>query len=49
MDKPLKGGPKKPYVSPKLTIYGTVQELTKRVGVRGHRDGGKFPHFKTHI
>jgi hypothetical protein len=49
MDKPLQGGPKKPYLSPKLTVHGTVQELTKKAGVRGHRDGGKFPLFKTHI
>jgi hypothetical protein len=49
MDKPLQGGPKKVYVSPKLTIYGTVQELTKRVGIRGNRDGGRFPHFRTHV
>jgi len=49
MDKPLLGGPKKPYVSPKLTIYGTVQELTKRIGIHGNRDGGRFPRFRTHI
>jgi hypothetical protein len=49
MDKPLQGGPKKPYESPKLTVYGTVQELTKKQGVHGHRDGGKFPTFKTHV
>ena len=49
MDKPLLGGPKKPYVSPKLTIYGTVQELTKRIGIHGNRDGGRFPRNRTHI
>jgi hypothetical protein len=49
MDKPLQGGPKKLYVSPKLTIYGTVQELTKAVGVRGNRDSGRPPKFRTHI
>jgi hypothetical protein len=49
MDKPLLGGPKKPYVSPKLTIYGPVQELTKRIGIRGNRDGGGFPRSRTHI
>jgi hypothetical protein len=49
MDKPLLGGPKKPYVSPKLTIYGTVQELTKRRGLRGNRDGGTFPRSRTHM
>ena len=49
MDKPLLGGPKKPYVSPKLTIYGTVQELTKKIAFRGNRDGGRFPRFRTHV
>jgi hypothetical protein len=49
MDKPLLGGPKKPYVSPKLIVYGTVQELTKKVGVHGNRDGGRFPRLRTHI
>jgi len=49
MDKPLQGGPKKPYVSPKLTIYGTVQELTKNRGIRGNRDNGRFPTFRTHV
>jgi hypothetical protein len=47
MDKPLQREPKKPYASPKLTIYGTVQELTKSVGIRGNRDGGAFPRFRT--
>jgi hypothetical protein len=47
MDKPLQRGPRKPYASPKLTIYGTVQELTKRRGIRGNRDGGTFPRSRT--
>jgi hypothetical protein len=49
MDKPLQGEPKKQYVSPKLTVYGTVQELTKRRGLRGNRDGGSFPLSRTHV
>jgi hypothetical protein len=49
MDKPLQGGPKKPYVSPKLSVYGTVQELTKKTGFRGNRDNGRFPTFRTHL
>jgi hypothetical protein len=49
MDKPLQRGPKKPYASPKLTIYGTVQELTKKVSIRGNRDHGHFPRFRTGI
>jgi len=49
MHKPLQRGPKKEYAPPKLTIYGTVQELTKKVGIRGHRDNGRFPRFRTHL
>jgi hypothetical protein len=49
MAKPLRRGPKKPYLSPKLTVYGTVQELTKTQGLRGKRDGGRFPTFRTHV
>ncbi len=49
MDKPLIRGLKKPYLSPKLTVYGTVRELTKRQGIRGHRDNGRFPTFRTHV
>ena len=40
---------KKPYSPPTLTIYGTVEELTKRVGTSGQRDGGVPPHFKTNV
>jgi hypothetical protein len=32
--------PKKPYLSPKLTIYGTVRELTLHIGSRGNKDNG---------
>ena len=49
MDKPLKRGSKKPYLSPKLTVYGTVQELTKKQGVHGNRDNGRFAVFRTHV
>jgi hypothetical protein len=41
--------PKKPYSTPSLTIYGTVQELTQTMGLRKTRDGGTFPKIKTHI
>jgi len=41
MAKPVAPGPKKPYSAPKLTVYGTVRELTQMVGIRGHGDGGK--------
>jgi hypothetical protein len=40
---------KKPYSTPALTIYGTVQELTQTIGLRKTRDGGTFPNFKTHM
>jgi hypothetical protein len=49
MAKPLPRGPKKPYLSPKLTIYGNVQELTKKQGLHGNRDGGRFPTSHTHV
>lgn len=49
MAKPQDRGPKKPYTTPKLTVYGTVQELTQKKGLRGHRDGGSFPKFLTHV
>ena len=35
MLKPGKRDNKKPYSSPIITVYGTVQELTKKVGQRG--------------
>jgi hypothetical protein len=40
---------KKPYSTPVLTIYGTVRELTQAKGLRSTKDGGKFPHIKTHV
>jgi hypothetical protein len=40
---------KKPYTTPVLTIYGTVQELTQQKGLRATKDGGKFPNIKTHL
>jgi hypothetical protein len=42
--------PKKPYTKPTLTVYGTVRELTKKVGTAGQRDGGRNPKkFATHV
>lgn len=49
MDKSVKRGPKKPYFSPVLTVYGTVQKLTQTAGVHGTSDGGSFPRFRTHV
>jgi len=39
MDKLAKGSEKKPYSSPVLTIYGTVQQLTQKIVGRGKPDG----------
>lgn len=49
MVKPLERDTKKPYSSPIITIYGTVQELTKKIGLGGSQDGGVFPRNFTHI
>lgn len=49
MHKSLIREPKKPYLSPILTVYGTVQALTKKVGLHGGTDGGSFPQSRTHI
>jgi hypothetical protein len=48
MLKPVKRDNKKPYSSPIITVYGTVQELTQRVGFTKNNDGGQFPRTKTH-
>jgi hypothetical protein len=47
MAKPVKRETKKPYTKPTLTVYGTVRELTQRVGTHGTLDGGLPPHYKT--
>jgi len=47
MAKPVQRDPKKPYSSPLLTIYGTVQDLTQKVALVRHTDGGKFPRLRT--
>lgn len=39
MDKCEKGGKKKAYSSPALTVYGTVQQLTKKIVGSGKPDG----------
>lgn len=41
MVKPVKTGSKKPYSSPKLTVYGTVHELTQANATRGNRDNSR--------
>jgi hypothetical protein len=47
MSKAVKLEPKKPYSKPTLTLYGTVRELTQRVGAHGTGDGGGFPRNRT--
>ncbi|MFI5097237.1 MAG: lasso RiPP family leader peptide-containing protein [Candidatus Acidiferrales bacterium] len=46
----VKREPKKPYEKPKLAVYGTLRELTKKVGSHGSGDGGRLAgRNKTHI
>jgi hypothetical protein len=48
--EPVKREPKKPYTKPTLTVYGTVRELTQKVGTAGQRDGGRsLTKFATHL
>jgi hypothetical protein len=49
MDRPPKPERREPYSTPKLTIWGTVEQLTKQVGVHGSLDGGLFPIIRSHI
>jgi len=49
MDKPVAPMPKKPYTAPKLTVYGTVRELTQKVGRHGQPDKGHTPRNNTQI
>jgi hypothetical protein len=46
MDKPAKPQPKKPYSPPKVTVYGTVRELTLHQGLKGRTDSP--PRTPTH-
>ena len=48
MLKPVKRD-KKPYSSPVIIVYGTVQQLTLRVGLKGNRDGGTNLKIRTSI
>jgi hypothetical protein len=40
---------KEPYATPKLTIYGTIEQLTKAVNIRGTPDGGSSPPIRTSV
>jgi hypothetical protein len=49
MNIPPQPEPKEPYSTPKLTIYGTIEELTKSVGAHGSTDGGNPPASRTEL
>jgi hypothetical protein len=50
MGKPVEREPKRPYSKPKLTVYGTVRELTQSTGINGQRDAARGGiNVKTHI
>jgi hypothetical protein len=49
MLKPVKRDNKKPYSSPLITVYGTVQQLTQNVGIKGNKDNGTNLKIRTHI
>ena len=39
---------KKPYTTPKLTMYGDVRKITEHVGIHGNFDTNPTPgHFRT--
>ena len=46
MAKPARGETKKPYSKPMLLVFGSVQDLTQRVGPRGKKDGGSVTGSK---
>jgi hypothetical protein len=45
----MHSGSKKPYSKPTLTIYGTVQEITKALGINGGKDSGIKPINRTSL
>jgi hypothetical protein len=49
MGELVKREAKKPYAKPKLAVYGTIRELTKKQGARGQRDGGTRLTPRTHV
>ena len=36
---------KKPYVAPVLVAWGTLRDMTRHVGTKGAKDGGKTKKF----
>jgi hypothetical protein len=49
MNRPTKPEPQEPYSAPELTIYGTIEQLTKAVGMHGPTDGGSPPTNRTQV
>jgi hypothetical protein len=49
MGNSVKRAPKKPYSAPVLTVFGTVRELTQKVGLRKAPDGGSPPRVRTSL
>ncbi|MBZ5696729.1 MAG: lasso RiPP family leader peptide-containing protein [Acidobacteriia bacterium] len=49
MDKPASPVPKKPYLSPVLTVHGTVRDLTQKNLTGGKADGGRSPRIRTSV
>jgi hypothetical protein len=50
MDQPVKPEPKKPYTPPKVTVYGTVRDLTLHMGTKGKADHPTGPtHIRTNV
>lgn len=46
MVKPVQTGSKKPYSSPKLTVYGTVRDLTQAHNTTGKPDNNRTGPFR---
>jgi len=46
MAKPVKREEKKQYSKPRLTVYGTVKDLTQSVNAMHHLDGGHMVGFR---
>jgi len=40
---------KKPYVAPVLVRWGTLRDVTQKVGTKGALDGGKTGPKNTHL
>ena len=48
--RPNGNEPKKPYSPPMVIVYGTVRDLTQKVGAHGKTDAGtRIGHKKTAI